>query len=345
MLRLILVTCILSIPYIASAQINSDIEADSSQVASLLTLEKITDELYLMDYKADYYFEEFKNKGIGDLNMEGFIREYLDTIPGQDQWACSAFMVRNQKNEVLVGRNFDWENIPGMILFTQPDSGYRSVSMVPVDLLLNKEVPAIENKKLLWAPYFPVEGINERGLVVIELAVEGEEVKEESKISMLSLHLIRLLLDKAANLDESIELLSMYNNSASYRSHLFIVDSTGSSAVIEYVDNAMVVTRNKEDWQVVTNNMVYKKSDKRLSKECNRYSYISQYLSTHHAAISTVGSMNLLRSVAVNQVYSQQFDITSFTQWSLVYNIGKKSIEVVSRRDFRNTYSYTLAEE
>jgi hypothetical protein len=333
-------------PYCVSGQIIELTEPVSTQKASLQSLEKIKDDLYLMNYQANYYFKEFSNKGIGDLNMNEFIKKYLDTIPGSMLWSCSALMVRNQKNEVIVGRNFDWEDIPGMILFTEPDSGYKSVSMVPVDLMINKEArSAIDNKKLLWAPFFPVEGMNERGLVVIELAVEGEKVKDENKISMLSLHLIRLLLDNAANLNESIELLSNYNNTASYRTHFFIADSTGSSAVIEYLDNALVVSKNDDPWQVITNNMVYKTSVKRLRKECGRYNFMYQYLSSHHSAISTVGVMNLLRSVSVNKVYSPQFDITSSTQWSVVYNIGERCIDVVSRKDFRNRYHYELNKE
>ena len=343
MFRFILLINILIVPYFALGQITEDIELDSIQNESLQSLEKINDDLYLMNYQADYYFEEFRYKGIGDLNMNEFIKKYLDTIPGSMLWSCSAFMVRNQKNEIIVGRNFDWENIPGMILITEPDQGYKSVSMVPVDLMINKEAKsAMDNQKLLWAPFFPVEGMNERGLVVIELAVEGEKVFDENKISMLSLHLIRLLLDNAANLNESIELLSKYNNTASYRSHLFIADSTGSSAVIEYLDNEMVVSKNHNQWQVVTNNMVYKTSDKRLRKECGRYDFMSQYLSSHHSAISTVGSMSLLRSVSVKNVYASQFNITSSTQWSVVYNIGERCIDVVSRRDFRNKYHFEL---
>lgn len=349
MYRFLILAVVLFMPYNLRAQINNTMEPDSAQLASLLSLEKVKDELYMMSYQADYHFDDFRNKGIGDLDMEGFIAEYLDTIPASDLWACSAFMVRNQKGEVIVGRNFDWENIPGMVLFTEPDSAYKSVSMVPVNLMLNKDaVNAEANIKLLWAPYFPVEGMNERGLVVIELAVEGEpfdHLNDASKPSLLSLHLIRLLLDNAASIDESIELLAMYNNSASDRMHFFMADSTGSSAVVEYVNNEMVVTKNQDPWQAVTNIVVYKTSDKRLRKECGRYNFLSQYLSAHNAALSTVGSMNLLRSVSVNRVYSEQFDITSSTQWSVIYNISERYIDVVSRRDFRNKYRYKLGED
>ena len=315
-------------------------ELDSLQIKTLESLEKITDDLYTMDYKADYFFAEYKNKGIGSLSMVSFIEKYLDCIPNNKLWLCSAFMAANKK-DIIVGRNFDWENIPGLILFTEPKNCYKSISLVPIDLMLNKNAMTVfDNKKLLWAPYFPVDGMNEKGLVIIELAVEGDIVHDDSKITMASLHLIRLLLDYASNLDEAIDLLNNFNNEASYRSHFFIADVSGSSAIVEYLDNKMVFTSNRNAWQVVTNTMVYNKSEKKLRKICNRYFTISKYLSSNNGSISTEEAFNLLKSVSIESSYSSQFDIYSSTQWSVLYNLGKRSINVVSQRNYENIYHF-----
>lgn len=317
-------------------------ELDSFQVKTLSSLEKITDDLYIMDYKADYYFSEYKTRGIGDLSMMDFIEKYLDSIPKSNIWSCSAFMATHEK-DIIVGRNFDWENIPGLILFTAPENGHKSISLVPIDLLLNKNAKTIfDNKKLLWTPYFPVDGMNNRGLVVIELAVEGEKVYNENKITMASLHLIRLLLDYASNLDEALVLLNNYNNEASYRSHFFIADSSGSSAIVEYLDNKIVITRNRKPWQTATNTMVNKKSEKRLRKSCNRYNAMSQYLSSNNGSLSTMEAFNILRNVSIEGAYSSQFDIYSSTQWSVLYNLDKRNIDVVFRRNYDNVYHYEL---
>ncbi|MBE9509628.1 MAG: linear amide C-N hydrolase [Bacteroidetes bacterium] len=317
-------------------------ELDSLQLKTLSSLEKITDDMYIMDYKADYFFSEYKTRGIGGLSMMDFIEKYLDSIPKSNLWSCSAFMA-SQKKDIIVGRNFDWENIPGLILFTAPENGYKSISLVPVDLLLNNNAKTIfDNKKLLWAPYFPVDGMNNKGLVVIELAVEGEKVYNENKITMASLHLIRLLLDYASNLDEALILLNNFNNEASYRSHFFITDSSGSSAIVEYLDNKIVFTRNRKSWQAVTNTMVNNKSEKQLRKICNRYFTMSQYLSSNNGSISTMEAFNLLRNISIEGAYSSQFNIYSSTQWSVLYNLDKRSIDVVSRRNYDNVYHYEL---
>ena len=325
-----------------TGQITDNHDLDSLQLSTLTSMEKLADDLFLMDYRADYHFDSFKDVGTGDITFEDFTFKYLDKVPSAEPWACSAFMVKNYR-QTLVGRNFDWENIPGMILFTSPDSAYRSLSMVPIDLLLNESAISVEdNKKLLWAPYFPVEGINERGLVVAELAVEGEKVYDQGKISMFSLQLIRLMLDYAANLDEAVEMLEAYNNSASDRMHFFIADSSGSSAVVEYIDNEMVVIRNKGPWQAVTNTMVYRNSDKKLRKACSRYNFISKYLEAHYNSLLSAGAFNILRDISVVRVFSTQFDITTSTQWSVVYNLPEKSISVVSQRKYGEKFNYSL---
>ena len=317
-------------------------ELNKTQIETLSSLKKLDDNLYIMDYKADYYFSEFKNKGTGNLTMMDFVEKYLDTIPDYSLWACSAFMSKIE-NDIIVGRNFDWENIPGLILFTTPKNGYASVSMVPIDLMLKKNVKNnYDNQKLLWAPYFPLDGMNSEGVTISELAVDGENVHNNDKITMLSLHLIRLVLDYASDLENAIELLKSYNNEASYRAHFFIADSSGNSAVIEYLNNKVVVTRNKEPWQVVTNTMLYKKSEKQLKNTCNRYKLISQHLSSKSALNSTGEAFSLLEKVTAKGSFSAQFDIYSFTQWSIVYNLTKRNFDVVYREDFENAHHYEL---
>ena len=317
-------------------------ELDSLQVETLSSLERITDDLYIMDYQAEYYFSEYLTRGIGSLSDTEFFEKFLDTIPSSNFSLCTAFMAKDDK-DILIGRNFDWEDIPGLILFTAPVNGYKSISLAPIDLLLNINARTVlDNKKLLWAPYFPVDGMNGRGLVVIELAVEGEEVYDENKITMVSLHLIRLLLDYASNLDEALVLLDNYNNVTSHRCHFFIADSSGNSAIVEYLDNKIAVTRNRESWQAVTNTMVYKKSEKQLRKACNRYKEISQYLSSNKGFLSTEEAFDLLNKVSAKGSYTSLFDLYSSTQWSVIYNLGKKSVDIVSRMNFDTVYHCEL---
>ena len=47
---------------------------------------------------------------------------------------CTAFVTRNEKGEVLYGRNFDFLYAPSLQLYTEPENGYKSVSTVNLSL-------------------------------------------------------------------------------------------------------------------------------------------------------------------------------------------------------------------
>ena len=60
----------------------------------------------------------------------------------------------------------------------------------------------------LAAPFLPFDGMNEKGLAIALLAVpEAEAPYNPDKIMLNTTTAIRLVLDKAANVEEAIELL------------------------------------------------------------------------------------------------------------------------------------------
>lgn len=63
------------------------------------------------------------------------------------------------------------------------------------------------------------------------------------------------MLDKAKNVDETLELLSSYDMHSSANScyHLQICDASGKSVVVEYVDNEMKVVYPDKNYQYATN--------------------------------------------------------------------------------------------
>ena len=50
-------------------------------------------------------------------------------------WACSLFAALGDVDNMLYGRNFDWDYSPAVLLFTDPPDGYASVSMVDIAYL------------------------------------------------------------------------------------------------------------------------------------------------------------------------------------------------------------------
>ncbi len=135
-------------------------------------------------------------------------------------WACSLFAALHDSENRLLGRNFDWEFSPALLLFTDPSDGYASVSMVDIAYLgfagnLAKgvaDLPMIEQISLLDAPRLPFDGMNEAGLAVGMAAVPDGGVRPDpDKETIGSLMVIREMLDHARNVDEAVAILEAYN--------------------------------------------------------------------------------------------------------------------------------------
>ena len=103
------------------------------------------------------------------------------------------------------------------------------------------------------ALYVPMDGINEAGLCVADLEVNegGMEAVDTEKPDLTVTTAIRLLLNRAATVEEAVELLRQYDIHASggISHHLAISDASGASVSVEFVDGEMVVV----DTACVTN--------------------------------------------------------------------------------------------
>lgn len=147
------------------------------------SVKRLEDNLYYMEYKGDYGFEEFLNNGGASSERE--LALYLISFMSGGFWqgdpadvsldfGCSALTTETEKG-TLMGRNFDWEGKDSavMIIHTKPDNGYESYSTTWLDFLGFGEGFEPENfseKYMAMAGvYVPLDGINEKGLCVADL--------------------------------------------------------------------------------------------------------------------------------------------------------------------------------
>lgn len=95
------------------------------------------------------------------------------------------------------------------------------------------------------ALYAPLDGMNEKGLCVsVNMIQDNTTIQQDTgKADITTTTAIRLMLDKAATVEEALELLGQYDLHASfnYMIHFAIADSEGNSVAVEYIDNKMVV--------------------------------------------------------------------------------------------------------
>jgi choloylglycine hydrolase len=294
---------------------------------TLSSLQKQDKALYVMTYAGDYGFDEFLRTGVREEPSAGLLSEK------KSGWACTCFVTAN----LQFGRNFDWENDPALLLFTAPPGGYASVSMVDISYLGYKtsgDIPWLERARLLDAPYYPFDGMNEYGLSVGLMAVpHAEGGNDPQKITLDSLQAIRLMLDHARTVDEAVKLLEGYNIDfdGGPPVHYLLADFAGRSAVVEFLDNQIKVVRSDQPWQVSTNFILSGLAPEQALSSCGRYKKVYQTINQAQGVLSAEGSMDLLKAVSQNN-----------TLWSVTYGLESGEIRLASSRNYQQVFRYQL---
>lgn len=294
---------------------------------TLASLKKVDDyPLYTMTYYGDYGFKDFLRVGIRPASA---LRSYdRQSVPS---WACTCFAALNEEGDAILGRNFDWYNRPALMLLADPPDGYASVSMVDISYFgFGTEEPTWLNRTaLLGAPYLPFDGMNEAGLAVGMMAVSYAKASDDpDKVTIGSLHAIRLILDYAADVDEAISLLRGYNIdfSGGPPLHYLVADSSGNSAIVEFLEGEMMVIRSEKPWQVSTNFIVSEERPEGASSPCGRYNAAYEALEQANGNTSPEEAMAILENTSQSG--------TSHTMWSIVYDMTSGGTRVVMGRKY-----------
>ncbi|MGQ9585942.1 MAG: linear amide C-N hydrolase [Anaerolineae bacterium] len=291
--------------------------------------------LYVMRYHGGYLFDHYLQQGI-EKGFYGAIyqRLYRANYPQ----GCTVFVALNPQGEVLFGRNFDWRHRASLLLFTDPPGGYASVSMVDIHYFgFGKEKPSwVDRLSLLATPYATVDGMNEHGLAVAELAVPGTGCKvappDPEKATILSAHVMRLVLDHAANVAEALDLIEKYNvHFPDPCTHHLIADAAGSSAIVEYVGGRVVVTRNAEPWQVATNFLACGEGPRGDEEAYQRYEVAYGALQEAGGIISEAEALEIARQTSKEN-----------TVWSALYNLTTGEVHLALGRQYDQVYRFNL---
>ncbi len=258
-------------------------------------------------------------------NLDGlFQKENKELIdhPWLDQtWRFCSIFSTTTENEVVIGRNWDNQNV-GSIIVSQykPDNGYASVSFsraidmgFPMNVRLDDMAKTPYGKKLLVAPFYAYDGMNEHGLCAMVTGINSVKVSpQDGKESIFIGYIVRKLLDHSKTVDEAIKLIENYIpfdlSLNEINCHFFVGDASGKSVILEYQDGEWKKSYTAKNWQVMTNNEVYDVPDTLLRKKCWRYSTLSALLD------NTKGNLNRNTGMQVLEDVSQ-----SGTTWSVIY--------------------------
>lgn len=302
-----------------------------------------------ISFEGDDQFEAFLNQG-GAASDREVLQFLTGTMLGSadglsfegDAFGCSTISVENTEGGYYFGRNFDWNKCDAMMVVSHPSDGYASFSTVNVDFIrqgtgfashfLSDEVLAVA------ALYAPLDGMNEKGLCVsVNMIQDTDTISQDTeKPDITTTTAIRLLLNKAASVDEAVELLGQYDFHASmgYMVHLAIADSTGKSVAVEYVDNEMKVIETP-----ILTNFYLAEGDKNgigTSQSHTRFEILEQTLE-EQPAMDSGQVRDTLASVSKGN-----FGEFESTEWSVVFDQTALTAEYYHREDYGKSYAFTL---
>lgn len=330
----------------------------SNELKTISSIEKVDDYgFYTMSYYGDYGFDEFLQVGASnDQELINFVgRKLLKglpiTITGPDL-SCTTFNAITPDGEYIFARNFDMDYSPPMLLHTKPLKGYESISMVNLAFLGYDEhnLPDKFGERILTlaAPYVPLDGINEKGLAVgVLLLPETPPTKQDTeKIDINSTTAIRLLLDKAADVEEAVTLLKQYdmNDSANSCFHYQIADAQGNSIIVEYVDNEMHILKPETSYQVCTNFFLTPGDKYNFGVGQDRYDIVMTGLKEKDGEVTAQQGMDFLEAAKLVDQLDEKTGILYATQWSAIYNNTQKYVDLCIGQDYEKVYRFYIKE-
>ena len=195
----------------------------------------------------------------------------------------------------------------------------------------------------LAAVYVPLDGMNEKGLCVADLIVSHGKVVDQDteKPDLTTTSGLRLLLDKAADVDEALNLLKNYDMHFSIGTahHFSISDATGRSVVVEWIDGNMVVV----DTPVVTNYYLYNDDGTSGSPQSYiRFDILSKLRQDKGGVMTSDEVRDALSSVAQSKFPGENGGEN--TCWSIVYDQQNATAFFYNTEDWEHPYTLGLCE-
>ena len=345
-----------------------------NELATLASFQKLSDRdeahrdgaVYQINFSGDYSFDEFLSQGgaSNDAELISFVTRSITKgiIPMHiktSSIACSAFTADTQSGDRVFGRNYDFSATNTAIVYTDPGEGrhasYSTIDLSFLGLDADKDVETIGQKFLtLAAPYVPLDGINDAGVACgIFMSYQGEGKgtptdTQTDRPDITSTTLLRLILDYADSVEDAVALAQQYDlhDSASSCFHYMVADSTGRSAILEWVGtdadhdadgaqrqlnvlwNDTDALSDSADWQVVTNFIKtpgYYDDTTAEMKGLDRYEHLAAALrETDGIVADRDAAMDLLASVG-RRTWNND-DSNSNTVHSVVYDLTDKSV-------------------
>ena len=302
-------------------------------------------------YDGDYAFDLFLEQG-GAASDQDVLRFLSGTLlrdnsglqMGGTAFGCSTISVKNADGGYFFGRNFDWQACDALVVASYPRDGYASISTVNLGFIRQGAgVDAnmlTEEMMTAAALYAPLDGMNEKGLCVSVNMIQDRATihQDTGKPDLTTTTAIRLMLDKAANVEEALALLRQYDLHASmdYMIHFAMADSEGNGAAVEYIDNKMIVIETP----ILTNFYLAEGEKQGVGTEQShtRFEILAQTLE-EHPVMTAIDVRDALDSVS-----KDNFGEFESTEWSVVFDQSALRATYYHRENYQAGFSFRLFE-
>lgn len=303
--------------------------SDADRTISSITKAEGADNLYLMTYYGNY---------------ENLVNETNSSAveSGKAPAGCTLLSMTGNKNDPIFGRNFDNPAGTGAVLARyRPKNRYSSIVFSRMsDLGLSggfdkKKLSESKKKSILNAPYYAVDGVNEKGLAVaLAYNPPGVSTADFQGRQVFITELMRNLLDNAADVDEAVKLCKgckAYDlGTGTLTHHFLIADSRANAVTVEFSNGSWQFMKSDVPYQAVTNFPLYNVGEEQRKGSCWRYNKAVTLMSGMQGKGGWKDMLHVLQEVA------QSGDAQ--TIWSYSADLAAHSIYLCMNGNFSKVY-------
>lgn len=274
--------------------------------------------------------------------------------------ACTTFILGDSSN-LIYGRNFDWDLGDGFVVINRRG-------------LTKKAFVRPGEKPAEWISKYgsitfnqiginmPMGGMNEKGLVIAQMALFGSKYPETDDRPVISgLEWIQYQLDISKSLSDVIENNKKIRILPDFITvHFLICDSAGNAGTIEFLNGETVIHKGEDILIPVCSNDIYEKSmndlknytgfggDKEIPSDWNSVSDIIAIAGTMINNYNPSGDIDI---VDYGFKILKSVGSVTRTQWSVIFDIKSEKIifkslqNRVKRELFLSDFDYSCDSE
>ncbi len=267
--------------------------------------------------------------------------------------ACSTFLLEKGP-QFMLAKSYDWIVEDGLIIINKRQIVKQAMTPDHPMQWVSKYGSVIFTQA---GRELPMGGMNETGLSIELMWLEDTVYPSpDSRSSVNELQWIQYQLDTACSIKEILESDSILRIDINSKSliHFIVIDNTGNSAIIEFINGEMVVHAHSEMLIPVLTNNTYIDSLKFLKEHqgfggkkmpsegfesLDRFVRISTQLQDfllNSETISAASAFHILLSVAnfeeapKEEATFENMEKLMRTRWNIVYDISNKEIQFLT---------------